>query len=86
MVVTIVTPEITTDIHPPDPPDPPDNKTPQQILYSDKLKTNVTWDNRLKRNVLEISLEKEEESQDILDQVSILRLFKTLGMNPEKGN
>ena len=81
MVVTIVTSEINTDRRPPD---PPDNKTQQQALYSDKLKTSVTWDNRLKRNVLEISLEKDDESQDVIDQGSILRLFKTLGMSPEK--
>ena len=43
---------------------PPDNDhesttTQKRALYSDKLRTNVAWDNRLKRNVLEIILEKD---------------------------
>ena len=79
MVVTIVTSEINTDTRPPD---PPDNKTQQQALYSDKLKTSVTWDNRLKRNVLEISLEKDDESQDVIDQGSILHIFKNTWYEP----
>ena len=53
-------------------------------LYSDKLKTNVTWDNRLKRNVLEITLEKEDDTFVDLGPEAIARLFKTLGINIEK--
>ena len=53
-------------------------------LYSDKLKTNVTWDNRLKRNVLEITLEKVDDMMyDDLEYASVHRLFKTLGINTE---
>ena len=65
----------------PFPPDPADQR---QSSYSDKLKTNVTWDNTLKRNVLEITLEKEEESFVDLGSEAIHRLFKTLGINTEK--
>ena len=72
----------------PFPPDPPPNPgtghpAPKPGLYSDRLKTNITWDNRLKRNVLEITLEKEEESFTDIGSESIARLFKTLGINIE---
>ena len=47
---------------------PPDNSSrPTQaeqvksLLYSERLKTNVTWDNRLKRNILEITLDKVDD-------------------------
>ena len=53
-------------------------------LYSEKLKTNVTWDNKLKRNVLEITLEKVEDTFVDLGQEAIARLFKTLGINTER--
>ena len=53
-------------------------------LYADKLKTNVTWDNRLRRNVLEITLDKEEDSFVDLGQEPVHRLFRTLGINTEK--
>ena len=35
------------------------------MSYSDRLKTNVRYDQRLKRNVLEITLEKADPSIDI---------------------
>ena len=67
---------------PPDPHQQGAHGGPQQAgLYSDKLKTNVTWDNRLKRNVLEITLEKEEDNFVDLGAEAIARLFKTLGIN-----
>ena len=76
----------------PFPPDPPGQHAPHpgsanhltSALYSEKLKTNVTWDNRLRRNVLEITLEKQEEAFVDLSQEDIHRLFKTLGINIEK--
>ena len=49
--------------------------------YSDRLKTNVRYDQRLKRNLLEITLEKtnaEAEFNDV-DPDDIERVFKTLG-------
>ena len=51
--------------------------------YSDRLKTNVRYDQRLKRNVLEITLEKtnsETEMIDVRDE-DIARVFKTLGID-----
>ena len=53
-------------------------------MYSEGLKTNVTWDNRLKRNIFEITLDKVDNIlYDDLDQASILRLYRTLGINTE---
>ena len=53
-------------------------------LYSEKLKTHVTWDNKLRRNVLEITLDKKEDTFVDLGQEPIYRLFRTLGINSEK--
>ena len=42
--------------------------------YADRLKTNVNYDQRLKRNVLEIFLEKiEKEAEMVLDQECVLQ-------------
>ena len=54
-----------------------------QKSYSDRLKTNVRYDQRLKRNVLEIALEKtnnEVESINVRDE-DLARIFKTLGID-----
>ena len=49
------------------------------MSYSDRLKTNVKYDQRLKRNLLEITLEKSNPSVDIdVDSDDIARVFKTL--------
>ena len=49
--------------------------------YADKLKTNIKWDNRLQRNVLEIILENDnKEFVEINDDV-IEKLFRTLGID-----
>ena len=48
--------------------------------YAAKLKTNVRWDQRLKRNILEISLEKSDRDTQI-DQECIAKLFKALGID-----
>ena len=73
----------------PRPPDPVNNPAQapghsNPTLYSEKLKTNVTWDNRLKRNILEITLEKDDDAFIDIGSESIARLFKTLGINIEK--
>ena len=53
--------------------------------YADRLKTNVKYDQRLKRNILEINIEKkDEETELILDQNVIARLMNSLKMNVEK--
>ena len=83
MAMTTQTSNISIGTRPPDLPQVVSERQ-EKPLYSDKLKTSVSWDNRLKRNVLEISLEKDEGCQESLDQVSILRLFRTLGIDTEK--
>ena len=60
----------------------PTDKPPP--TYADRLKTNVRWDQRLKRNVLEIMLEKSDKSADSwfdLDSESTARLLKVLGID-----
>ena len=51
--------------------------------YSDRLKTNVRFDQRLKRNVLEITLEKTDNNADLDDvgQEAVARVLKTLGID-----
>ena len=52
--------------------------------YANRLKTNVKFDNRLKRNLLEITLEKtssEVESEVIISQEAIARLFRSLKLD-----
>ena len=53
------------------------------MSYSDKLKTNVRLDQRLKRYLREISLEKTDtdaENEDV-EEEDIARVFKTLGID-----
>ena len=54
-----------------------------KMSYSDRLKTNVRYDQRLKRNVLEITLEKTdaEVESDTIGQNAIARVFNTLGID-----
>ena len=51
--------------------------------YSDRLKTNVRYDQRLKRNVLEITLEKTNNDAviDEVDAEDVARVLKTLGID-----
>ena len=52
------------------------------LSYADRLRTNVNYDQRLKRNVLEISVEKNEKDLEIyLDQDSVARVCKSIGMD-----
>ena len=53
-----------------------------KMSYSDRLKTNVKYDQRLKRNVLEITLEKTdaEAELDSVDENDIARVLRSLGM------
>ena len=54
----------------------------ERTSYSDRLKTNVRFDQRLKRNILEITLEKSDPTVDIdVGQEDIARVFKTLGID-----
>ena len=53
-----------------------------KMSYSDRLKTNVNFNERLKRNVLEIQLEKTNQDANInVDSESIARVFRTLGID-----
>ena len=64
---------------------PQDKPPPEpQETYADRLKTNVRWDQRLKRNVLEITLEKSDKNSDSwvdLDPESTARLLMVLGID-----
>ena len=47
-------------------PDPGGGNRQVPGSYADRLKTNVNYDQRLKRNVLEIQLEKTEKDIEIV--------------------
>ena len=60
-----------------------DNVKSNEKSYSDKLKANVRYDQRLKRNVLEITLEKTNDDA-VIDNVGpedIARVLKTVGID-----
>lgn len=57
-------------------------KDHQAISYADRLKTNVNFDQRLKRNVLEILIEKtENDAEIVLDQENVARVCRSIGMD-----
>ena len=61
------------------PPDP--RTTPREpSSYSQKLKTNIKWDSRLKRNILEIILDNDNKEFVELNDEVMHRLFMTLGI------
>ena len=51
--------------------------------YSDRLKTNVRFDQRLKRNILEITLEKSDTDANLTDVIEedIARVLRSLGID-----
>jgi hypothetical protein len=52
------------------------------MSYADRLKTNIKYDQRLKRNVLEIEIEKlDKDNEIVIDQSCVARLLTSLGMN-----
>ena len=52
------------------------------VSYADRLKTNIRYVQRLKRNVLDIEIEKLDKDNDImLDQVYLARLMTSIGIN-----
>ena len=64
--------------------EPPDGGG-KSVTYADRLKTNVKYDQRLDRNILEIVLEKTEREADYdIPQESIARVFRTIGIDIEK--
>ena len=53
-----------------------------KVSYSERLKTNVRVDQRLKRNILEISLERtDKEAAFAVDTEDATRVLKTLGID-----
>ena len=58
------------------------NKVDNSSSYSEKLRTNVRYDQRLKRNVLEIALEKTDSDADIdITEADVARVARTLGID-----
>ena len=64
---------------------PPDGGGVRASTYAQRLKTNVKYDQRLKRNVLEIVLEKTEKEADLaITPENVVKVFKTIGIDIEK--
>ena len=56
----------------------------QPPSYADRLKTNIKFDQRLKRNILEIVIEKSErEAEIVLNPDTVARVFRSVGLNIE---
>ena len=59
-----------------------DDKPRKAPSYADRAKMNIKFDHRLKRNVLEIEVEKLDREDEInLDQDCIAKLFGTMGLD-----
>ena len=57
-------------------------EVPKQPSYAERLKTNIRFDQRLKRNVLEITLEKTlKDAEMVLDQQCVARVLKSIGLD-----
>ena len=63
--------------------DPGGNRfTSKENTYAGRLKTNVSYNERLKRNILEIVVEKtEKEAEIIINEASVERVLKSIGMD-----
>ena len=60
----------------------PGGGAPRGVSYADRLRTNVSYDQRLKRNVLEIVLEKtEKDAEIVLDQDCVAKIIRSIGMD-----
>ena len=52
------------------------------MSYANRLRTNIRYDQRLKRNVLDIEIEKlDKENEIFLDQACVARLMTSIGIN-----
>ena len=61
---------------------PPDTGQSDKVSYAERLKTNIRYDQRLKRNVLDIEIEKLDKDNDLdLSQSCVARLLTSIGMN-----
>ena len=62
--------------------DKPPDPGGQGRSYSDRLKTNVNYNQRLRRNVLEISLEKTDDEADLnVGDECLERVMKSIGID-----
>ena len=58
------------------------NDSGGETSYAERLRTNINFSHRLQRNVLEITLEKTENTNEVdIDQNCITRIMKSLGMD-----
>ena len=63
-------------------PSPTPATTPTAMSYADRLKTNVKFDQRLKRNVLEITIERTDREKRIdMKPETVSRLLISIGLN-----
>ena len=63
-------------------PGPPLIPTPTSFSYADKAKVNVRYDIRLKRNVLDIEVEKKDAQDEMfLDQGVVDKLLKNIDVD-----
>ena len=64
------------------PPDPPGGGVQNPLSYADKAKMNIRYDQKLKRNVLDIEVEKDNfEDEMILSAESLEKLLTKINMN-----
>ena len=64
------------------PPDPPGGGVQNPLSYADKAKMNIRYDQKLKRNVLDIEVEKDNfEDEMILSAESVEKLLTKINMN-----
>ena len=60
----------------------PLHRAEQQTSYANRLKTNVSYNARLKRNILEITVEKTEREAEVnINDVCVERIVKSIGMD-----
>ena len=52
--------------------------------YAERLKTNVSYNQRLQRKILEIFLEKtSEDTEIVIDQQCVKKIVRSIGMDLE---
>ena len=61
--------------------EPPDKAAQVQTSYSDKIKMNLRKSERLKRKVLEITLENESDGSLNIEEKDVAKLVSRLGID-----
>ena len=60
----------------------PQDPSSSKQLYADRTKMNVRYDQRLKRNVLDIEIEKTDVNEEMfLNQDKVAKLLQNIGMD-----